>query len=424
MAWITQDAPTRDELSACIQCGLCLPLCPTFRLTGMESASPRGRLMMMSAVAGGQAEVNDVFHDLMSFCLQCRACEVVCPSLVPFGRAMEGARIEIAAQLPSPVRKGRGLITGRFIAMPGMMRLVTRVARFVKTMVPAKYLPRQVRTSIGGLRDLPSRPSSTIGRSYVPLSDPAYGIAAVLSGCVMDPWFEDVHEATVGVLLRAGYRIVFPEGQTCCGALAAHDGDAAGTRRLAKRNVRAFAAADLVVTDAAGCGAHLKEYGHWAGDAGEILASKVKDVTEVVAEALTDGRLPHLDVPRGAVAMQDPCHLRHVQRIVEQPREIVRAAGYEPVEIDEAGMCCGAAGMYSVLQPSASAELGEKKADQVRASGSTIVASANPGCEIQLRGYLGGGYRVAHPVELYWEALQAVDGKPLGWRPPTETAVD
>ena len=104
--------------------------------------------------------------------------------------------------------------------------------------------------------------------------------------------------------------------------------------------------------------------------------------------------------------------------------EIVRAAGYEPVEIDEAGMCCGAAGMYSVLQPSASAELGEKKADQVRASGSTIVASANPGCEIQLRGYLGGGYRVAHPVELYWEALQAVDGKPLGWRPPTETAVD
>ncbi len=169
------------------------------------------------------------------------------------------------------------------------------------------------------------------------------------------------------------------------------------------------------MTDAAGCGAHLKEYGHWAGDAGEIFSSRVRDVTEVVAAAIHDGRLPVLEVPRGKVAMQDPCHLRHAQRIVAEPRAIVEAAGYTPIEIDPDGMCCGAAGMYSVLQPEASAKLGTKKADQVKASGSTLVASANPGCEIQLRGYLGGAFRVAHPVELYWEALQASEKDAVGW---------
>lgn len=422
MAWVTQDAPTRLELSACIQCGLCLPLCPTFRLTGMESASPRGRLMMMSAIQDGVTEVNDVFDDLMGFCLQCRACETVCPSLVPFGRAMEGARIEIAAQLPSPVRRMRRLITGRLIAMPALMRLVTRVARLVQRYFPNRYLPRQVRNSIAGLRRLPKRPATTIGTVHSPVSPAGSGVASVLSGCVMDPWFEDVHEATIEVLRHAGYRVVFPDGQTCCGALAAHDGDSAGTRRLAKKNVRAFASADVVVTDAAGCGAHLKEYGHWAGDAGEILAGKVRDVTEVVAEAIADGRLPKLDLPRGKVAMQDPCHLRHVQRVVDEPRRIVAAAGYEPIEIDEAGMCCGAAGLYSVLQPVASAELGRNKADQVIAAGTTVVSSANPGCEIQLRGYLGDAYRIAHPVELYWEAFQ--ESGAVGWQPQSEAIVD
>ncbi len=415
MAWVTPEAPTRSELSACIQCGLCLPQCPTFRLTGMESASPRGRLMVMSAVAGGQAELNDVFDDLMSFCLQCRACEVVCPSMVPFGRAMEGARIEIAAQLPSPLRRLRRLITGRWIGSVRVMRSVTRIARMVQRNVPARWLPRQIKTSIGGLRPLPKKPLSTIGSTFAPVEPAGAGVAAVLAGCVMDPWFAEVHEATVQVLRRSGYRVVVPDGQTCCGALAAHDGDVLGTRRLARQNVKAFVSADLIVTDAAGCGAHLKEYGNWAGDAGVILASKVKDVTEIVAEAIADGRLPHLEVPRGKVAIQDPCHLRHAQRIVEEPRQIVAAAGYEPVEIDEDGMCCGAAGMYSVLQPAASDELGRKKADQVRASGSTLVASANPGCEIQLRGHLGGAYRVAHPVELYWEALQAADADTVGW---------
>jgi glycolate oxidase iron-sulfur subunit len=220
----------------------------------------------------------------------------------------------------------------------------------------------------------------------------------------MDPWFGPVHDATVAVLREAGYRVVVPEPQTCCGALAAHDGHTEEARRLAEANVAAFAGADLVVSDAAGCTAHLEDYRHWA-QGGEDLASKVRDATELVAGLIADGRLPTLTVDRGRVAVQDPCHLRHAQRIVREPRDILRAAGYRPVEIDQDGLCCGAAGVYSVLEPETSAELGRRKADQVRGTGVTIVSSANPGCEMQLRAHLGAGHRIAHPVELYWESL-------------------
>jgi glycolate oxidase iron-sulfur subunit len=221
----------------------------------------------------------------------------------------------------------------------------------------------------------------------------------------MDAWFGPVHDAVVGVLRRAGYQVFVPAAQTCCGALAAHDGAAGAAAALAQRNVEAFAGVDLVVSDAAGCSAHLKEYGHWAGEGGAALARRVRDATELVASLIEDGSLPRLDLDRGPVAVQDPCHLRHAQRIVAQPRTILRAAGYTPVEIDIDGLCCGAAGIYSLLRPDTSAELGRRKSQQVKDSGSTVVSSANPGCEMQLRAYLGDGYRVAHPVELYWEAL-------------------
>jgi glycolate oxidase iron-sulfur subunit len=220
----------------------------------------------------------------------------------------------------------------------------------------------------------------------------------------MDQWFGPVHDATVGVLTRAGYEVVAPASQTCCGALAAHDGHTADARRLAQANLEALSGADLVVSDSAGCTAHLKEYGHWA-PGGEAFAAGVRDVTELVAELIDQGALPEFPPSGMDVAIQDPCHLRHVQRIVDQPRRLVRAAGYTPVEIDPDGLCCGAAGIYSILQPEASHQLGARKADQVVATGAALVASANPGCEMQLRSHLGGAYRVVHPIELYWESL-------------------
>lgn len=407
MAWVTDLHPTGDELAACVRCGLCLPHCPTYRLTGRETASPRGRLMAMQAVADGVVEVNAGFADIMGFCLQCRACEAVCPGLVPFGRAMEGARAEVAAQLPQPVRRLRALVLGRVLPNRVLMRIVTAAIGILRGTGLWRLLPARLGRPLSGLR-------SSLG-SGVPTGVPRGSgnrTAALLTGCVTGPWFPGIGSATVELLIQAGLRVVVPVRQTCCGALAAHDGAAKEARRLAHRNVAAFAGVDLVVSTAAGCSAHLAEYGHWAEEGAE-LAARSRDVTMVVADLITQGLLPRSDVDRGPVAVQDPCHLRHAQREVAAPRLVLEAAGYQPVDVDPHGMCCGAAGIYSLLQPEASAELGRRKAGEVARTGVTLVASANPGCEMQLRQHLGAGYRIAHPVELYHQAL----GRTLGVGP-------
>lgn len=407
MGWVTADAPTRAELDACITCGLCLPVCPTFRLTGEESASPRGRLAAMAAVAEGIIEVDDVFAEVMGFCLQCRACEVACPSLVPFGRAMEGARAEIAVQLPDRTRSMRHTLLSRGLSWRTGLRAATAGAGIAQRLRIQGVMPGPL-SRMTGLRPLSVNAPSIVGTTLLPVGEPI-GRAAVLAGCVMDPWFGPVHQATLELLRMAGYEVEVPESQTCCGALAAHDGAAEAARVLASRNVAAFEGYDVVVADAAGCTAHLKEYQHWSDD-GRELAERVRDVTEIVADLIRDGRLPSSDRELGEVAVQDPCHLRHAQRIVDEPREVLRAAGYAPVEIDPDGFCCGAAGVYMALHPATSDLLGMQKADQVRAAGPSLVASANPGCEMQLRTHLGPGFRVAHPVELYWESVRPEGG--------------
>jgi glycolate oxidase iron-sulfur subunit len=403
MIWVTEWAPLQEELDSCVSCGLCLPYCPTYRLTGDESASPRGRLAAMSAVHSGRIEMDGRFEEVMGFCLQCRACEAVCPSLVPFGRAMEGARAELTAQRPSTVRIGRRLLVGRAVRIRWLVRAGSVLLAMAQRLRLGGLLPGLHRL-VGGLRPIALPIPSTIGGSWAPEGEPV-GTAALLAGCVMDPWFGDVHRAVVAVLRSAGYRVEVPANQTCCGALAAHEGAAYDAAAMAARNVAAFTGYDLVVVDSAGCGAHLKDYRHWA-DEGGPLADRVVDATEVVARLVDHGLLPDMaDANRGEVAVQDPCHLRHAQRVVEEPRRVLRAAGYVPVEIDPAGMCCGAAGAYALSHPETSQELGRQKAAQVVASGAPLVASANPGCDMQLRSQLGGSVRIAHPVELYAEAL-------------------
>ncbi len=404
MGWVTAEAPTKAELDSCVSCGLCLPHCPTFRLTGDETASPRGRLAAMSAVAQGYAEVDEVFSDIMGFCLQCRACEVVCPSLVPFGRAMEGARAEITAQQPSRRRRLRHLLLGRVLPTRWLVRLASTIAALAQRLGLHLIRVGPLRR-LSGLRRLPLRSPRLTGRTWA-APEAAVGRAALLTGCVMEPWFSPVHDATVAVLRHARYTVEAPAAQTCCGALAAHDGAAGAASSLAAANVTAFEGYDLVVVNSAGCGAHLKDYGHWGG---AELAGVVKDVTEVVAGLLEHGQLPVLAHNGRRVAVQDACHLRHAQRITDEPRAILEAAGYETVDVDPAGWCCGAAGAYTLTHPETSAELGALKAQQVAATGASVVASANPGCELQLRMHLDRGVRVAHPIELYWEALQGSD---------------
>lgn len=409
MGWVTDIHPTGAELAACVQCGLCLPHCPTYRLTGRDTASPRGRLMAMSAVADGRLEVDEAFAEIMGFCLQCRACEVVCPGLVPFGRAMEGARAEVAAQVPDRTRALRRLVLGRVLGSPATMRLVTIGMRIIRALRLDKLLPAALASPLRAVRPLDGQ-ASVRG---VTTGSGDLGTAALLAGCVMDPWFGSVQRAAVDLLSRAGYRVEVPDDQTCCGALAAHDGAAGEASRLAAHNVEAFAGADLVVATAAGCSAHLAGYGHMA-EGGASLAERSRDVTMVVADLIAGGHLPTLAAERGPVAVQDPCHLRHAQRETAGSRAILVAAGYTPVDVDPTGMCCGAAGIYSLTYPGTSAELGRRKAEEVGRTGSTLVASANPGCEMQLRQHLEGWYRIAHPIELYLEALEGHENDDRG----------
>ena len=394
--------PTEAQLDMCVTCGLCLPHCPTFRLTGDEIASPRGRLAAMAAISRGEAPSDEAYDEMMSFCLQCRACEAACPSLVPFGRMMEGAREQLAKDQPTSGRRVRRFIVGRVLNMKWLLALATSAIGLLQKLGLIRLLPKSLRVA-RGLRPLRVFPHTVVGVADEAPAQPM-GRVALLAGCVMDEWFPAVHDATRGVLQVAGYEVYSPKGQQCCGALAAHEGAADDARRMARRNTGAFAGFDLVVSDAAGCSAHLKDYGEWA-PGGEAIAERTRDVTELVAELLAAGRLPRASISRGRVAIHDPCHLRHAQRITAAPRDIVRAAGYEPVEIDPDGLCCGAAGLYMVYEPEAADELGDRKAQQVVATGLDIVVSANPGCEIQLRSHLGSGYRVVHPVELYWESL-------------------
>ncbi len=403
MAWVTEWAPTAEELNSCIDCGLCLPACPTFRLTGDESASPRGRIAAMRAVDGGLATIDERFGAIMDLCLQCRACETACPSLVPFGRLMEGARGEVAAHQPNTATIGKRILFGRLVGSRALVALGSLLIGLSQRVRLPDAVPGVLQKS-DALRTVPIPAPTTAGREWFPEGE-SVGTVAFVSGCVMDPWYSATHVAVIQVLRTAGYRVVAPREQTCCGALAAHEGAAYDAARMAAQNVEAFAGFDHVVVDSAGCSAHMKGYGHWAVGGGE-LGRRVVDANVFIAGLIERGSLPVIDGER-PVAVQDPCHLRHAQRIVEEPRTILRAAGYEPIEIDAGGVCCGAAGAYQLSHPEVSEQLGLQKADQVAATGLTSVASPNPGCEMQLKTYLGDGYEVVHPIELYWEALRA-----------------
>ena len=397
MPWVTDYHPTTEELNACVQCGLCLPMCPTFRLTGRETASPRGRLHAMSAVNEGIIDVDDSFAGILDFCLGCRACEPVCPGLVQYGRTLEGSRAEIDAQIPGRASRNRWTV-GTALGSRTLMRLAGAGLSAAQTLGLTRFAPKKYKRITGGLRPLRGRPPSSMGHVGGPGDS---GTVGLLAGCIQDQWFRPVNQAAIALLEWAGYTVAVPDGQTCCGALAAHDGKAEAAERYMTQNADAFGGYDFVVATAAGCSAHLADY-RWMGHVPKTL-----DVTVAVARAIEDSLLPRVDADNGKIAVQDPCHLRHAQRVVDEPRTILEAAGYEVVEIDDAALCCGAAGLYTVLQPQASEQLGNQKADQVRSTGVHKVASANPGCEMQLRSHLEPDFVIKHPIEWYLAELEA-----------------
>ncbi len=387
------DAPTDADLNTCVACGLCLPHCPTYRLTREESASPRGRIAAMRAVSDGTAVVDDTFRSFMDLCLVCRACEDVCPSHVPFGRMMERARTQV-----EPLRSRRARIArwlGLDVVLPRPW-LVRTAAAFQPIARP--FLPRRMRAI------LPRRAAPF--RRLPAVTEPPAGVAvrgtvAVLSGCVQDRWFHEVNRATLRVLARNGWRVTVPRAQRCCGALAAHNGRLGVARRLARSNARVFAEADVVIVNAAGCGSHMQSY---AG-LDETAGLPVRDLMEFLHDeglVAEPGPLPPM-----RVAYHDACHALRAQGIHGQPRAVLqRILGIELVEIPDGDRCCGAAGLYNVTEPEMSGRLMRAKAEAVSSTGANVVASANPGCSMQLvaglraLGQDAGGIEVVHPVEL------------------------
>jgi glycolate oxidase iron-sulfur subunit len=404
--WLPGEAPSDDDLATCVACGLCLPHCPTYRLTGEESASPRGRIAAMRAVAEGRANVDATFARFMDLCLECRACEDVCPSHVPFGRMMERARVQI-----EPLRTRRA----RFVRWFGLSVALRRrwVLSLFRRLTPIArpFLRKRVRLLV---------PKGSPGRR-VPTSvepeGPAKGTVAILTGCVQDQWYRSANRATVRVLARNGWRVIAPRRQACCGAIQAHNGGLWTARKLARRNLAALEGADWVVVGAAGCGAHLKEYGDLLGsEEATAFSARVRDLMEFLDE---QGVEPPADGPGDAtairVAYHDACHALRAQRIKEQPRAVLRRIpGIEVVDIPDGDRCCGAAGLYNVLEPEMSDRLMEQKAASIGATEATIVVSANPGCTMQIAAGLrnaGRRLEVLHPVELLDRAYAASDAR-------------
>lgn len=410
-----------EPARACIHCGMCLEACPTYLLTRLETESPRGRIHLMQQLAEGRAPASESLRSHLDRCLACRACEVACPSGVGYGALIENARAALEHdpnERPSVRTRMLRRIAFALFAEP---RRLERAAA-VLALYERSGLRSLVRSS--GLRALLPKGLRRLEAMYPPLTRPRYrrpvaapaaptARVALLLGCVMRVAYGDVHTATARVLTKLGVAVVEAPGQSCCGALHAHSGAREEGIALAKRNIAAFEVADVdaVVVDAAGCGAHLKEYGHLLADDPEwreraaAFSAKVRDVTEYLA-SLGTARLGTLPM---RVTYQEPCHLAHAQRIRNQPRALLgRVAGLELLEMAESDVCCGSAGSYNITQPRLSDALLERKLDAIAATGAEAVVSANPGCMLQVQSGLrerGSRVPVLHLVEILDRAM-------------------
>lgn len=378
-----------DELVSCVSCGLCLPHCPTFRATGEESLSPRGRIAAMRAVHDHDAAVDATFVHVIETCVQCRGCEPACPSGVPFGRLMEGTRHTLAEA---------GTITPRWqrwgFAVLGHHRLLLAGSTLLALGQRLRLVPKRL-----GVGSLPMRRGRTVGRTGTD--------TWLFTGCVMDAWMRGTHRSTARVLDALGVTYS-PPGRSgaCCGALHTHAGLTDAARRLAERVITSMPGEAPVLVNSAGCGAALKDYGRLLGTPqAAAFSARVRDIHEYIAP-----RMDELDVQRypSPVIIQDPCHLRHVQKSHAAVRTVLGAVA-PLVELDDDGLCCGAGGAFSALQPELAASIRDRKLAGIARAGASgsdgrcVVASANPGCAMHLQ---AAGVIVRHPIDLLAEALR------------------
>ncbi|HUF31313.1 MAG TPA: heterodisulfide reductase-related iron-sulfur binding cluster [Gemmatimonadaceae bacterium] len=391
----------------CVHCGFCLPACPTYLALGDENDSPRGRILLMRAVAEGELAIDDEAVELhLDRCLGCRGCETACPSGVPYGHLLEVARDTMRREGRRNPLLARLIL--QVIASPAMLKPALALSRLLRATGIARLLARLPGRLGFALAMLDSTRPVLRTTPYTPRDPATRGTASLLRGCVMDGLFAHVHSATRRALRVNGYALADAPGEGCCGALHLHAGETDTARVLARANIAAFerAGADVYVVNAAGCGATMKEYGSlladdpkWSARAGAFSA-RVRDVSEVVAAAapVIGGEL------KRRVSYDAPCHLLHAQRIAAQPLALLASIpGLELVPLVDADQCCGAAGIYNLVEPATSEAVLAPKVAAIAATGAELIATGNPGCHMQIgAGLARGGVpaRMVHPVEL------------------------
>ena len=432
----------------CMHCGLCLPTCPTYDATKLERNSPRGRIALMRAIADDRLEVTKAFGEEMYFCLGCLACQTACPAGVNYAELFEHARaaVEEKQVLASPKRDFiRGFTVGWLFMDLRRLELLGRVLRLYQQLGLQTLLRRS-----GVLKLLPKRlrelealtpqmcaqfSADLIAPVTLAVNAKKYRVA-MLTGCAQDLTFSEVNRDTVEVLAHNECEVVTPPEQSCCGSLHAHNGEWTLAQQLARRNIDQFPPEqfDAIITNAGGCGSHLKHYAKLLADdpaylkRAELWDAKVKDIHEWLAQ--TGIRRPSVErrspTRRGSnevdqrvgtetgapivVTYHESCHLTHGQKVVLQPRELLRAIpGLQLVELPEATWCCGSAGIYNLTQPEMAGQLLKRKLKHIRSTGATVVATGNPGCLLQLiNGAASEGLplRVVHPITLLAEAYR------------------
>ncbi|MFN0072511.1 MAG: (Fe-S)-binding protein [Chloroflexota bacterium] len=417
----------RRLLKQCVHCGLCLDACPTYRVLKLEMDSPRGRIFQIKAVYEGKIDPQDEkYQEHIYGCLDCRACQTICPAGVQYGKIIEGAR-----GLTPPAKKERGMsrtILGKvFTSKKALDRIGTAtrmyqrsgMQSFVRKTGLLNLVPKGLRNAEGMLGDL----QGGVRKVQVPEIIPAQGErryrVGMISGCVMSQFMGETNLATARVLARNGCEVVVPAAQGCCGALHVHSGERDGARELARTNIEVFEQADVefVIINAAGCGSTLKEYGEllehdpeWHERA-QAFTRKVRDISEFLVQIglRTEGLGP-LNLK---VTYQDPCHLVHGQGIRNQPRDLLRAIpGLELVELTESDQCCGSAGIYNITHYDLSMQILEPKLGHIERTGASVVVAPNPGCAMQIAGGLrkrGDDVQVAHVVDLLERSYQVGD---------------
>jgi glycolate oxidase iron-sulfur subunit len=417
--------PADERISDCVHCGFCLPTCPTYALWGEEMDSPRGRIYLMKVGKEGTVPLDDTYVQHFDACLGCMACVTACPSGVKYNELIEAVRPQLERNHRRSVsdRLFRELIFALF-PYPGRLRAAAvfgvayqraRGHDALERVGALKVLPKRLQAMESLIPPVKVRHLARRTPEFSPARGPARRRVGLLTGCVQRVFFGDVNAATVRVLTAEGCAVIAPRLQRCCGALSEHAGREPEALERARRLIDTFdsAGVDTVVVNVAGCGSTMKEYGRllrddpdYADRAG-AFAAKVRDVSEVLADL--EPIAPRHPI-EARLAYHDACHLGHAQGVRAQPRAVLQTIpGLTVTDIPEAEICCGSAGIYNLVMPEAAAELGRRKVANVSAVAPDALATANPGCLLQIRKYLPPGMPLFHPVELVDASIRGVD---------------